>query len=107
MSLTLPGGHKFVQFLNVVLLKSTIYPVAQVKQLVDWVTQPEQLMWQVAQVLVKELANVPVGQLVEETQVLVTEFKNVPEEQDVHVKASVTHVLHEVEHLIHVLPGSG
>ena len=96
-----------MQFLKVVLLKSTIYPIAHVKQLVDWVTQPEQLMWQMAQVLVKELANVPVGQLVAETQVLATEFRKVPLGQEVHVNASVTHVLHDTEHLIHVLPGSG
>ncbi len=63
-------------------------------------------MWQVAHVLMRELANVPEGQFVPDTQVFATEFKNVPDGQEVHVKASVTHVLHIAEHLIQVLPGS-
>lgn len=96
-----------MQFLKVPFVKSTMYPVAQFRQFTDCERQPEQLIWQVPQMFVRELAKVSDGQFTAVTQVLVTEFRNVPEGQEVHVRASETHVLHWVEHRMQMFPGSG
>lgn len=107
MSLTVPVGHLLVQFLKVLLEKSTIYPVAHERQLLDDEEHPEQLDEQLEHLFKLLSAKVPKGHKVETTQDFDTELRKVPVGHEVHDTASDWQVAHEEEHERHMLAGSG
>lgn len=88
MSLTVPVGHRFVHALYAVIAVSTIYPVAHEEQFLARDTHPEQLTSHGEHLFKVVSANVPNGQLVEDTQVLVTVLRKVGEVHDVHMMES-------------------
>jgi hypothetical protein len=96
VSLTLPTGHRFVQFLKVDVYKSTMYPVAQAEQFFAKDTHPEQLTSQGEHLFKVVSAKVPNGQFVEETQVFVLVLRKKGEEHDVQIIESELQVEHEV-----------
>jgi hypothetical protein len=107
VSFTVPVGHLFVQFLKVLLEKSTMYPPAQDRQLVDDEEHPKQLDEQVEHLFKLLSAKVPKGHKVETTHDFDTELRKVPLGHEVHDIASDWQVAHEDEHERHMLAGSG
>ena len=84
----MPVGHRFVHALYALIAVSIMYPVAQDEQFFAKDTQPEQLTSHGEHLFKVESANVPNGQLVEDTQVLVTVLRKVDEGQEVHIMES-------------------
>lgn len=95
-----------MQFLRVLLLKSTMYPVEHDMQLKDEKLQPLQLTEQFRHLFVTESAYVPNGQLVDCTQVFVVGLRKVEFGQDKQVNGSFRQVLHPEWHSMQIFPES-
>ncbi len=104
MSLTFPGGQLLVQFLNVGLDVSMMYPFAQEVQFLFWDTHPEQLRSQFLHRLVARSAYVPKGQAVGPTHILLV--KKVVMGQDVQLTESARQVAQLGLHCWHIFPTS-